>query len=119
MTAGRHIILDREMLARPVPSLSVVIPMHNEEKNVQPLLDRLRPVLQRIATDAEILCVDDGSDDGTFAKLQAACALGERRLKILRLSRSFGKEVALAAGLAYASGDVVVLMDADLQHPRR
>ncbi len=116
MAAGRQMSLDREMRNLPVPSLSVVIPMHNEESNVQPLLGRLRPVLQRIAMDVEILCVDDGSDDGTFAKLQTL-RVRERRLKILRLSRNFGKEVALAAGLAYASGDVVVLMDADLQHP--
>lgn len=116
MTAGRHMSLDREMRNPPVPSLSVVIPMHNEESNVQTLLGRLRPVLQRIGMDAEILCVDDGSDDGTFAKLQTL-RVRERRLKILRLSRNFGKEVALAAGLAYAAGDVVVLMDADLQHP--
>jgi polyisoprenyl-phosphate glycosyltransferase len=104
------------MVAPLATTLSVVIPMHNEEENVEPLLGRLLPVLERIGMHAEILCVDDGSDDGTFARLQI-CRAREPALKILRLSRNFGKEVALAAGLAHASGDAVVLMDADLQHP--
>lgn len=104
------------LLPRPAGSLSVVIPMHNEEGNAEALLGRLWPVLGRLGMEAEVICVDDGSDDGTFAKLQTLRA-SEDRLKILRLSRRFGKEVALTAGLAYASGDAVVLMDGDLQHP--
>ena len=117
MTASDgHLRTSDAEATRFASSLAVVIPMHNEEENVEPLLDRLRTVLDRIGIDAEILCVDDGSDDSTFMKLRAARAR-EPRLKILRLSRRFGKEVALAAGLAYAWGDIVVLMDGDLQHP--
>jgi glycosyltransferase involved in cell wall biosynthesis len=90
--------------------------MHNEDENVEPLLGRLFPVLERIGMGSEVICVDDGSEDGTFARLQLYRA-GAPEVKILRLSRNFGKEVAIAAGLAHASGDAVVLMDADLQHP--
>lgn len=96
--------------------LSVVVPMRNEGRNIHPLLERLVPVLDRIAMEAEIVCIDDGSDDDTVAVL-GECRKQEPRLKVVRLSRNFGKEVALAAGLAYAAGDAVVLMDADLQHP--
>ena len=90
--------------------------MCNELRNVQPLLDRLVPVLQQIGMDWEIVCVDDGSSDDTAALL-VGWRKNEARLKLVRLSRNFGKEVGLAAGLAYARGDAVVLMDADLQHP--
>jgi polyisoprenyl-phosphate glycosyltransferase len=98
------------------PLLSVVIPMHNEADNVEPLLDRLIPVLDRIGGPTEIVAIDDGSRDETVFRLKA-CRAVEPRLKIVCLSRNFGKEVALAAGLAYARGAAVVLMDADLQHP--
>jgi glycosyltransferase involved in cell wall biosynthesis len=116
MTAnGRH--GPKHPLVADLPArLSVVIPMHNEDENVEPLLGRLLPVLERIGMGSEVICVDDGSEDGTFARLQLYRA-GAPEVKILRLSRNFGKEVAIAAGLAHASGDAVVLMDADLQHP--
>ena len=113
--AGRH-IGPESIVARSAGSLSVVIPMHDEQRNVEPLLARLLPVLDRLGIPAEIICVDDGSRDGTLAALKEYRA-GEQRLKIISLSRNFGKEVALAAGLEHASGDVTVLMDADLQHP--
>ncbi len=112
---GRH-VGRKSIVARSAGSLSVVIPMHNEQPNVEPLLARLLPVLDRLGIPVEILCVDDGSQDGTLATLKE-CRASEQRLKIIRLSRNFGKEVALAAGLEHASGDIVVLMDADLQHP--
>ena len=96
--------------------LSVVVPARNESANLAPLLDRLVPVLEGIGLPFEIVVVDDGSTDATFA---TAMALRDRepRLKLVSLSRNFGKEIALAAGLRYATGDAVVLMDADLQHP--
>ena len=97
-------------------SLSVVVPMLNEERGLQPLVDRLRPVLESLGLDWEIVFVDDGSTDGTLAKLKALNAQ-DRRLKAISLSRNFGKEIAIAAGLRYAGGDAAVLMDADLQHP--
>lgn len=98
------------------PVLSIVIPMHNEADNIDALLRRLGGVLDRLGLPSEILCVDDGSRDGTPARL-AAAREGEPRLKYLALSRNFGKEIAIAAGLRYAAGEAVVLMDADLQHP--
>ncbi|MBB6251606.1 glycosyltransferase family 2 protein [Nitrospirillum iridis] len=97
-------------------SLSVVIPMHNEEANLAALFLRLIPVLEDIGLPFEIICVDDGSRDGTFAAL-AFHQAREPRLKLLRLSRNFGKEAAMSAGLRHASGDAVILMDGDLQHP--
>ncbi|TWB27587.1 glycosyltransferase involved in cell wall biosynthesis [Nitrospirillum bahiense] len=96
--------------------LSIVIPMHNEEGNLAALFQRLVPVLEGIGMPFEIICVDDGSRDGTFAALRDHQAR-EPRLKLLRLSRNFGKEAAMSAGLSHAIGDAVVLMDGDLQHP--
>jgi glycosyltransferase involved in cell wall biosynthesis len=97
-------------------TLSVVVPVLNEERGLEPLLARLRPVLDSVGLDWEVLFVDDGSSDGTLAKLRAFNAQ-DRRLKAISLSRNFGKEIAIAAGLSYATGDAAVLIDADLQHP--
>jgi glycosyltransferase involved in cell wall biosynthesis len=96
--------------------LSVVVPVLNEERGVRPLLDRLRPVLTATGLGTEIVFIDDGSRDGTLAELRRLNA-EDPRIKVVSLSRNFGKEVAVAAGLRYAAGDAVVLMDADLQHP--
>jgi glycosyltransferase involved in cell wall biosynthesis len=73
-------------------------------------------VLEGLGVDWEIIFVDDGSTDGTLAKLKALNAQ-DRRLKAISLSRNFGKEIAAAAGLTYVTGDAAILMDADLQHP--
>lgn len=104
------------MIAAMSPVLSVVVPMRNEARSVGPLLARLGKVLDAIGEPAEIVVIDDGSTDGTADLLKAARAT-EPRLKIVAFSRNFGKEVALAAGLRYARGRAVVLMDGDLQHP--
>jgi len=95
--------------------ISVVIPVLNEAQGLEPLLARLCPVLERIG-DWEIVFVDDGSTDATLDRLRAA-RQSEPRVKAVALSRNFGKEIAIAAGLRYANGDAVVVMDADLQHP--
>lgn len=105
----------RESLAER-PLLSIIIPMLDEGANVEPLFARLLPVLDRIDMASEIICVDDGSADDTVARLKAMRA-HEPQIHIVSFSRNFGKEVALAAGLRYARGDAVVLMDGDLQHP--
>ena len=101
--------------------LSVVVPVLNEERGVDPLLARLLPVLDAIRRDAigldfEIVFIDDGSRDATLEILRRIHNR-DPRIKVVSLSRNFGKEVAVAAGLKYARGDAVVLMDADLQHP--
>jgi glycosyltransferase involved in cell wall biosynthesis len=97
-------------------SLSVVVPVLNEEGGLEALIARLRPVLESLDLDWEIVFIDDGSTDTTLATLRAIHAQ-DRRLKAVSLSRNFGKEIAMAAGLRYARGDAAVLMDGDLQHP--
>ncbi|MHA7898888.1 MAG: glycosyltransferase family 2 protein [Henriciella sp.] len=99
-----------------VESLSVVIPFFNEAENIAALFDRLVPVLETVAENWAVLCVDDGSVDETLARLQAL-----RRqhpgIRVIKLSRNFGKEAAISAGLAHALGAHVLIMDGDLQHP--
>ncbi len=98
------------------PVISVVVPMHNEEANVGPFYERVSTALTALGEPWEIVCVDDGSRDATIAAL---VALHERdpRVKVVRLSRNFGKEAALTAGLDHAAGDAVIPLDADLQDP--
>lgn len=97
-------------------SLSVIVPVLNEETGLDPLIARLRPILDGLGLDWEVIFVDDGSRDGTFDKIKALRAQ-DPRLKAISLSRNFGKEIAIAAGLRYAGGDAAVLLDSDLQHP--
>ncbi|HVA76892.1 MAG TPA: glycosyltransferase family 2 protein [Candidatus Binataceae bacterium] len=96
--------------------LSVVVPMRNESANLEELFARLLRVLERIGASFEVICVNDGSTDDTLAGL---LAMRERNpaVKIVSLSRNFGKDVALSAGLDYARGSAVVLLDSDLQDP--
>jgi glycosyltransferase involved in cell wall biosynthesis len=96
--------------------LSVVVPGLNEERSIPALVKRLLPVLDGLDLDWEVIFVDDGSTDGSMAVLKALNAR-DPRFKAVSLSRNFGKEIAAAAGLTYATGDGAVLMDADLQHP--
>ncbi|MBI1170602.1 glycosyltransferase [bacterium] len=98
------------------PVLTVVIPVLNEEGMVGPLVDALRPVLDGLDLAWDILFVDDGSTDRTLPRLRALAG-AEPRIKAISFSRNFGKEQAMAAGLRYAKGDCVLIMDADLQHP--
>ena len=101
---------------RPGPLVSVVLPMRNEVRGLERLFARLVPALEALAMPYEIVTVDDGSTDDTLARLKAFRAeIAE--LKIVSLSRNFGKEIAVTAGLARTSGEVVVVMDSDLQHP--
>ena len=95
--------------------LSVVIPVYNEEENVQPLIVEIEAALVPLGKSYEIIVVDDGSKDDTFAKLRSIhkCM---NRLKVIRLRRNFGQTAALAAGLAHAQGAVVILMDGDAQN---
>lgn len=102
--------------SEPPIELSVVVPFYNEGPNVEALLARLVPVLERLALRWEVVCVNDGSRDDTLDRLILAHRR-DRRVKVIDLSRNFGKEVALSAGLAATSGAAVVPMDADLQHP--
>jgi len=98
------------------PRLSIVVPVYNESLNVGHFFDRLLPVLSSLPMSWEIVCVNDGSRDDTLDRLIEAHQ-GEPRIKVIDLSRNFGKEPALSAGLTAAKGDAVIPIDADLQHP--
>jgi glycosyltransferase involved in cell wall biosynthesis len=95
--------------------LSIVIPVFNEEENIEPLIREIDAVMAPMGKSYEIVAVDDGSKDDTFAVLRG---MHERRksLKVVRLKRNFGQTAALAAGLSHADGEVVVLMDGDAQN---
>jgi dolichol-phosphate mannosyltransferase len=100
----------------PPKLLSVVAPAYNEAEGLPHFVEEVRRVLPPLAEDYEILIVDDGSKDASrevLAKLQ----LEEPKLRWLSLSRNFGHQAALVAGLENARGDVVITMDSDLQHP--
>src|SRR3990170_8890744 len=96
--------------------LSVVVPAYNEHEVLPEFHKRISAVLEYMAIDAEIVYVNDGSTDHTLAIMQSIRE-SDPRVSIVDLSRNFGKEVALTAGLDHASGDAIVVIDADLQHP--
>ena len=96
--------------------VSVVIPVYNEQEVLPHLFVALPPVLERIGDDYEILLVDDGSRDLSSAWIRDRAAR-DPRIKLIRFSRNFGQQAAMTAGLDVAQGDVVVVMDADLQDP--
>lgn len=96
--------------------LSIILPFHNEADGVHELLRRVCRELSQIGLNYEILCIDDGSTDGTYAALCHAREL-DHRLKLVRMARNFGKEAALTCGLRLAEGKAAITMDSDLQHP--
>jgi glycosyltransferase involved in cell wall biosynthesis len=100
------------------PELSVVIPVFNEAPNVRRLYDELTEVLGAYARPYELVIVDDGSRDDTFAQLAAAQA-SDPRLRVIRFRRNFGQTAAFAAGIAHARGRLIVLSDGDLQNDPR
>ncbi|MEH2375508.1 glycosyltransferase family 2 protein [Nostoc sp.] len=96
--------------------ISVVVPMYNEEPNIDYLLERLVSVLVRLKMKYEIVCVNDGSKDNTL-KCLVEHHYRNSAIKVVNLSRNFGKEIALTAGIDYTTGAAVVPIDADLQDP--
>ncbi len=96
--------------------ISVVIPTYKSEANLQALVERLVSVFKKCAYEYEIIFVDDNSPDNSLAVLRNICA-NNPRIKAMSLSRNFGQQVATSAGLKYAKGDCVVIMDDDLQDP--
>ncbi|MER7762692.1 glycosyltransferase family 2 protein [Streptomyces sp. NPDC097619] len=97
--------------------LSVVVPCFNEEAVIEAFDREVREVLGTLPVTYEICYVDDGSRDGTLPKLRRIAAEHGDRARYVSFSRNFGKEAAMLAGLREATGDAVVIMDADLQHP--
>lgn len=96
--------------------LSLVVPVLNEEDVLDRFLARVVPLLERVAANYEIICVNDGSTDGTLDALLVARSHNPN-IKVIDLARNFGKEQALSAGLDCASGDAVIPIDVDLQDP--
>ena len=96
--------------------ISLVIPLYNEEKLVDELMSRCLKVLNEIGDDFELIIIDDGSKDKTLEKLINRKE-NEKRIKIISLSRNFGHQAAITAGLEFARGDFVAMMDGDLQDP--
>ena len=101
-------------MAREASLLSVVAPMYEEEETVAPFLARVQAALAGLTY--EVILVDDGSKDGTAAAMAAAAARDER-VKVVALSRNFGHQPALTAGLEHARGEAIVMLDGDLQDP--
>jgi dolichol-phosphate mannosyltransferase len=99
-----------------VDALSVVVPVYNEEQVLPAFYERLSAALAALPCDPELIFVDDGSRDGSAAIL-AALAERDPRVRVLTLTRNFGHQAALCAGLDHATGDAVVFIDADLQDP--
>jgi len=95
--------------------LSVVIPLYNEEKNLEPLYQQLKAALDGAGREYEIIIVDDGSTDRSFEVLKRLHE-DDERLKVIRFRRNFGQTAAFAAGFDHSQGEVVITMDADLQN---
>jgi polyisoprenyl-phosphate glycosyltransferase len=101
----------------PMPKISIVVPIYNEEENISPLYERLKACLEKCADFSfEIIMVDDGSTDGSLDAIKRLTE-GDDRLRFISFSRNFGHEAATTAGFDRAAGDCVVLIDADLQDP--
>jgi glycosyltransferase involved in cell wall biosynthesis len=96
--------------------ISVIVPCYNEEKVIDETVSRLVRALEIITNDYEIIFINDGSRDGTLEKIETHCAVN-KKLKCISFSRNFGHQPAISAGIFYASGEVAVIIDADLQDP--
>jgi dolichol-phosphate mannosyltransferase len=99
-----------------VPTYSIVVPAHDEEAVIDELVGRLGPVLDQLDGDADVIFVDDGSRDRTY-ELMRAIVQRDPRFRVVRLSRNFGHQTAITAGIDFSTGDAVVILDADLQDP--
>lgn len=110
MTSNRKTAIENKSVF-----ISCVVPVYNEQANVENFFTALSACLQQMTNQYEIIVVDDGSRDGTVPAILSLPA--EFHIKLLGLSRNFGKETALTAGLEHCSGDVAIILDADFQHP--
>jgi polyisoprenyl-phosphate glycosyltransferase len=96
--------------------ISTVIPAYNESQGLQEAITKIAAILDACEKNWEIVIVDDGSSDQTYQQV-VQLSKAEPRIKGIALSRNFGKEAAMLAGLEYAKGEAVIILDADLQHP--
>ena len=97
------------------PDISVVIPVFNERENLRPLYEGIREVLDDMGRTWELLFVDDGSTDGSYA-VQQDIALLDGHVRVVRLRRNFGQTAAMSAGFDHAQGEIIITMDGDLQN---
>ncbi len=98
------------------PEYSLVVPIYNEAETIPELVRRLAELIDKLDGEAEAILVDDGSSDRSY-ELMSAAREADPRFKLLRLSRNFGHQIAVTAGLDVAAGNAVIVMDADLQDP--
>ena len=103
------------METKETPKFSVVVPIFNEEDNLDNMVAELVPVMERLGGPFEIIAVDDGSEDRSYEKLKTLRAK-EPRLKVIRFRGNFGQTAAFAAGFAHAKGETIITIDADLQN---
>ena len=96
--------------------ISVIIPCFNESENINYTYERIKENVKKITENFELIFVDDGSTDNSFSKL-FSLSNRDKNLKIIKLSRNFGHQNAIFAGLENASGDCIIIIDADLQDP--
>ena len=96
--------------------LSFVMPVYNEEKSIEPLFKRLSHVCLSLNVDAEFIFINDGSRDSSLAVI-TDLHHRDSRVKLVSLTRNFGQQIALTAGLKVARGEAVITLDSDLQHP--
>lgn len=96
--------------------VSIIVPMHNEALNIQPLYEELTRHIRKLSYRFEIIFVDDGSSDESVALVERL-AKKDKRVRLIEFARNFGKEPAISAGLHAAQGDAAIMIDADLQHP--
>jgi glycosyltransferase involved in cell wall biosynthesis len=109
-------ILRARAAERPAdPLVSCLLPAFNEEGNILPMLETLHTLMNDLGLRHELIVVDDGSRDATVERVMSA--MNDLPVSLVQLSRNFGKEIALTAGIAEAKGDLAVLIDSDFQHP--
>jgi len=113
-TGGWHV----PMTHAQNPEISVVIPVYDEEKNIEPLYDELSAALNDIGVTYEVIVVDDGSRDNSFEELKKVYER-DPRWQVIQFRRNFGQTAGFSAGFDHASGDTIITIDADLQNDPR
>ena len=99
-----------------INKLSIVVSVYNEEAVLDKFYETILPILEGIDSDYELIFINDGSRDASPAILDRL-AMDSKKVKVIHFSRNYGHEAAMIAGIDYSSGDGIVCMDADLQHP--
>jgi len=101
---------------REIKKITLVLPTYNEEKNIALMVEEVVPLCTKFSSDYQIIFVDDGSEDDTTLEIKKATDKNDK-IKFIFFTRNFGHDSAMRAGIDYADGDFLIVMDADLQHP--